>query len=463
MKDDEEFIFVDNPSQQAQTKSVKEESVAPAAVSSPTDNTTEAPKNTENENNNGFTFLDPPIAQDSGPMTHENAIGAGAGLVASEVLRRMMPEAVPYNEDTKAKMETALELGKTKVAADVEAANATLPEDFKAHQERGLDLQTQRDMLKALHDQQEAAHEKALFENEYHKRGTVNDYLPPELRTDETPASGGENWAKGWENKERPGVGGVPQAAAAYQRSKGKGIISGRQTKLYGPSQVQEPGTPAVSLVDRLSAERLAAEQQQAIEEQRAAATPEAEQQLAEARAKAKIQMENAKKARDASHKQLMDIERALEAHRNTAAPTTPQISEETVRQQKLNDEIQRNLQRRHGANPLNEVMARFPGAESRVATPLASGAAAPYWAEKTQEAWEKNPNWREALTDPRVLTYGGATAGALAAMFPHAYVRGAGVLAQLPAVGLSGYDFANGPLPAEVTQAIQKRLTPKP
>lgn len=62
--------------------------------------------------------------------------------------------------------------------------------------------------------------------------------------------TGGEKWARNWAGQERPGVGGVPEAAAAYQRSKGQGKVSGRMSKMWGPAG---PGEPA-ALVDRLLA-----------------------------------------------------------------------------------------------------------------------------------------------------------------------------------------------------------------
>ena len=452
MKDDEEFIFIDDPSKKAPAKAVKKESAAPvsASINEPAPST----KNTENEKNDNFIFLDPLAQEDSGAMSNDSAIGAGVGLAASEAFRLGMPEGAPYSKEVRAAKQLQLEEGKENVKSAVEAAKRMLPEDFEAHQQRGLDLKTQLDVLRALHDQQEEAHRKAALTHEYHKTLNINEYLPPELRINETPASGGEKWGKNWAGQDRPGTS-VPEAAAAYQRSKGRGPVTSRLTKLWGPSQVQEPGTPAISQMDRLAANRLAQEQQQALAEERAKATPQAEQKLAEARAKAKIELENTKKARDASHRQLMEIERAFEAYRNTAAPTTPRIDESTVKQQTKNEANEKALANRYGGNPLTKIMSRFPGAESRVATPVTSGALAPYWAEKAQEAWDKQPNWRAALTDPDVLTYGAGTAGALAAMLPHPYVRGAGVALQAPAVYFSGKETLNGPLSEAAKAAI--------
>jgi hypothetical protein len=215
-----------------------------------------------------------------------------------------------------------------------------------------------------------------------------------------------------------------------------------------------------MSLLERMAANREAEAQRQVLAEERERATPHAEQSLAQNRAQAKIDLDNAKKARDASHRQLIEIERALEAHKNTPAPTTPKIDESTVKQQTKNEAIEKNLVGKYGANPLTKIMARFPGAESRLATPITSGALAPYWAEKTQEAWEKQPNWKAALTNPEVLSYGAGTAGALASMFPHPYVRGTGVALQAPAAYLAGREAVSGPL-SEAAKAAMLKTVP--
>jgi hypothetical protein len=62
--------------------------------------------------------------------------------------------------------------------------------------------------------------------------------------------TGGEKWARNWAGQERPGIGGVPEASAAYQRSKGQGPVSGRMSKMWGPAGPNEP----TALVDRLMA-----------------------------------------------------------------------------------------------------------------------------------------------------------------------------------------------------------------
>lgn len=52
----------------------------------------------------------------------------------------------------------------------------------------------------------------------------------------------GEKWSANWAGQERPGVKSVPEAAAAYQRSKGQGPVTGEITKKFGPAATPQPG-----------------------------------------------------------------------------------------------------------------------------------------------------------------------------------------------------------------------------
>jgi len=56
-----------------------------------------------------------------------------------------------------------------------------------------------------------------------------------------TAPTGGDKWAKNWAGQNRQGLS-VPEAAAAYQRSKGQGKVSGRVSQMYGPRPPVEPG-----------------------------------------------------------------------------------------------------------------------------------------------------------------------------------------------------------------------------
>lgn len=62
--------------------------------------------------------------------------------------------------------------------------------------------------------------------------------------------SSGEKWAKNWAGQNRPGVSSVPEAAAAYQRSKGQGPVTGEITRKFGPAA---PGQPGVFTGGRLA------------------------------------------------------------------------------------------------------------------------------------------------------------------------------------------------------------------
>jgi hypothetical protein len=53
--------------------------------------------------------------------------------------------------------------------------------------------------------------------------------------------TGGELWAKNWAGQNRSDLS-VPEASAAYQRSKNQGKVSGRITQMYGPRPPVEPG-----------------------------------------------------------------------------------------------------------------------------------------------------------------------------------------------------------------------------
>jgi len=84
----------------------------------------------------------------------------------------------------------------------------------------------------------------------------------------------GEKWAKNWAGQNQSSAGSVPEASAEYQRSKGQGKVTGRQTKMWGPKQAGEPGQPPKSRLEQLSSARAAREAEKAA----AIAAQEAEQ-----------------------------------------------------------------------------------------------------------------------------------------------------------------------------------------
>jgi len=81
-------------------------------------------------------------------------------------------------------------------------------------------------------------------------------------------ATSGTNWIRNWAGMDREIAGGVPEASAAYNRSKGQGKVSGRLTKMYGPLK------PGQSIADKLLEN---ANVNRSVSTQRAAAIPTAE------------------------------------------------------------------------------------------------------------------------------------------------------------------------------------------
>jgi hypothetical protein len=66
------------------------------------------------------------------------------------------------------------------------------------------------------------------------------------------PLSGGDKWRQNWAGQGgQPTGASVPEASAAYQRSKGQGKVSGRVSQMYGPPN--KPPEPGVFRAGRLS------------------------------------------------------------------------------------------------------------------------------------------------------------------------------------------------------------------
>jgi hypothetical protein len=118
------------------------------------------------------------------------------------------------------------------------------------------------------------AGKKVLFDvisagnNLYNKLGSTPTASPSVEMTS------GEKWAKNWAGQNQSNAGSVPEASAEYQRSKGQGKVTGRQTKMWGPKQAGEPGQPPKSRLEQLSSARAAREAEKAA----AIAAQEAEQ-----------------------------------------------------------------------------------------------------------------------------------------------------------------------------------------
>lgn len=160
--------------------------------------------------------------------SEEKAVATGVGAVSGPLVQKGMSKLLPTKE-----MRTA--------------------EGVKKLQEE----QRVKDMLKALTDE------------ELLKAG-----IQPEAAAAKAPTSG-TKWYQNWAGGSKEIAGGVPEAAATYQRSKGQGEVTKKLTKKFGPDLFGgEPGQIKESLVDRLIRQGKEAE---AATTARATATPAAE------------------------------------------------------------------------------------------------------------------------------------------------------------------------------------------
>ena len=162
----------------------------------------------------------------------EKAVATGVGAVSGPLVQKGMSKLFPTQE-----MRTA--------------------EGVKKLQEE----QRVKDVLKALTDE------------ELLKAG-----IQPEAAAAKAPTSG-TKWYQNWAGGNKEVAGGVPEAAAKYQRSKGQGEVTKNLTKKFGPDLFSgEPGQIKESLVDRLIRQGKEAE---ATTSARAAAMPAAEAEAA--------------------------------------------------------------------------------------------------------------------------------------------------------------------------------------
>ena len=160
--------------------------------------------------------------------SEEKAVATGVGAISGPLVQKGMSKLLPTKE-----MRTA--------------------EGVKKLQEE----QRVKDMLNALTDE------------ELLKAG-----IQPEAAAAKAPTSG-TKWYQNWAGGNKEVAGGVPEAAAKYQRSKGQGEVTKGLTKKFGPDLFSgEPGQIKESLVDRLIRQGKEAE---AATTARAAATPAAE------------------------------------------------------------------------------------------------------------------------------------------------------------------------------------------
>jgi len=158
----------------------------------------------------------------------EKAVATGVGAVSGPLVQKGMSKLFPTKE-----MRTA--------------------EGVKKLQEE----QRVKDMLQKLRDE------------ELLKAGIQPEAAPSKATTS------GTKWYQNWAGGSKEIAGGVPEAAAQYQRGKGQGEVTKKLTKKFGPDLFGgEPGQIKESLVDRLIRQGKEAE---AATSARAAATPAAE------------------------------------------------------------------------------------------------------------------------------------------------------------------------------------------
>ena len=155
------------------------------------------------------------------------------------------------------------------VATGVGAASGPLVQKGMAKLLPTQEMRTAEGIKKLQEEQRVKDTLKALQDEELLKLG-----IQPEAAPAKTPTSG-TKWYKNWAGGNKEIDGGVPKAAAQYQRSKGQGDITKNLTKKFGADAFSgEPGQLKESLVDRLIREGKEAE---AATKARAAAMPAAE------------------------------------------------------------------------------------------------------------------------------------------------------------------------------------------
>jgi hypothetical protein len=292
------------------------------------------------------------------------------------------------------------------------------------------DLLNEHDRLSDLHNQNVANHERAILEHANAKTTTFEDFMPESYQP-ERELTGGEAWAKNWANQERPGIGGVPEASAAYNRSKYTGKVSSRISKNYGPKGPDEPN----SLLERLAARRVAAEERAKTDAEFAEQKRQAEIDRAEHVAQKEAAEKQASLARKESAAQLQQIKRNLN-------PTASDIkSEQSLHNE--NQTILENLAKQvtpwGSLNPskLSTELAKIGRSTFPRFTPGIGATFAPFEAEKTIEDYK-------AGNYGRMLAHGAGTVGALAQATDIPLLMGAGDVLQLPSIFLGGYDLGN-------------------
>ena len=155
------------------------------------------------------------------------------------------------------------------VATGVGAASGPLVQKGMAKLFPTQEMRTAEGVKKLQEEQRVKDMLQKLRDEELLKAGIQPEAAPSRATTS------GTKWYQNWAGGSKEIAGGVPEAAATYQRSKGQGEVTKKLTKKFGPDLFSgEPGQPKESLVDRLIRQGKEAE---AATSARAAATPAAE------------------------------------------------------------------------------------------------------------------------------------------------------------------------------------------
>lgn len=155
------------------------------------------------------------------------------------------------------------------VATGVGAASGPLVQKGMAKLFPTQEMRTAEGVKKLQEEQRIKDMLQKLRDEELLKAGIQPEAAPSRATTS------GTKWYQNWAGGNKEIAGGVPQAAAQYQRGKGQGEITKGLTKKFGPEIFAgEPGQIKPSIADRLIAQGQEAEAANAA---RAAALPAAE------------------------------------------------------------------------------------------------------------------------------------------------------------------------------------------
>lgn len=349
------------------------------------------------------------------------ASSAGAGYLLPKAIEGVFPglTATPENE-----------LLYRQNMERLKHEQATNP--FEAYAGKSKNLMAQQQFTRESFAESQRRLNDAIAHHEMSKTLTLNDFLPPEFRTTlSTPESvlsrqpiGGEatsNYAQKFgltpiESLEAPSMSKVqqkiPSVADAITRAQQVGPGFGKfqeSSLLLGPEGQQ-----------------YAMEQKQ----QREAIEENARRKLAEHKAQAQINLENAKTAHDMNMKALRDVNKAIESHVQPGVP--PTVSPE---EQRLKTETERY----GGAGTAGRVLSLLGRKVLPRFSPVVAGAMAPEQALAAKKAYEQGEYGRAAA-------HGLGAVGSLGMMTGIPVLSGLGMVSNIPSLYYEGEDLMKPP-----------------